>query len=50
MADENANEHLQELRRIRVALYLAVVVLALIALIVAANFWANSMRRQGERS
>jgi 2-iminobutanoate/2-iminopropanoate deaminase len=44
MADENANEHLQELRRIRVALYLAVVVLALIALIVAANFWANSMR------
>ena len=54
MAGEEAKEYLRELRRIRIALYLIVVVLALIAMSLALNFWAESTRAvkmsQGKRS
>ena len=44
MAEENSTEHLCELRRIRIALYLIAFILSLIAFVLAMQFWLESTR------
>jgi hypothetical protein len=44
MAEENSTAYLRELRLIRLALYLIVLLLAMIACVLALNGWAESAR------
>lgn len=44
MAEDNSTAYLRELRLIRIALYLIVLLLAMIACVLALNGWAESTR------